>query len=112
MQLDPVALEGQPRGRHVQAPHPGGGHTDLGHALVPVRYQVGVPLLERQRVVLPQVLHVADLEADVLRLGDDLASPGQLPVWENVAIDERVALRLGSVIRHRDAVVEQPASRP
>ena len=49
-----------------------------------------------------------DLEAGVLRLGDDLADAGQLTVGEDVPVDERAGLR-ALVVRAGDAVVEQAA---
>ena len=88
VQLHDVGLEAQPRAGHVQAPHLGGGQPDLFDRLVPVLDEVGAPVAQRQRVVVAQVLLVHDLQADVLRLGDDPAGTGQLPVGEHVAVDE------------------------
>ncbi len=61
--------------------------------------------------MLSQILDMADLEAGVLRLCDDLAGAGQLTVGEHVAVGEGVGLDPAAVVRLGDAVVEQPAAR-
>src|SRR5580692_6682465 len=65
VQLDVVAVEAEPRARHVQAPDPGRALAYLLDRLVPVRVQVGAPGGQGLGVVLAQVLLVPDLEAGV-----------------------------------------------
>src|SRR6478752_4958365 len=108
VELDLVALEAQPRARHVEAPHPGGPLADLRDARVPVVLEVLAPGGERLGVVDPDVLVVLHLEAGVLHGRDDRPRADQLAVREHVAVDERAGVgRL--VVRARDAVVEQAA---
>jgi hypothetical protein len=109
MQLDVVAVEAEPRTRHVQPPDPGGALADLGDRLVPVRVQVGAPGGQGLGVVLAQVLLVPDLEAGVVHERDQVAGSLELPVGEHVAVDEPGLAdgRLG-VVGPGDAVVEQP----
>ena len=84
-----------------------GSLADLGDAGVPVVDEVLAPSGERQCVVLAQVLLVAHLETDVLDLGDDATRTGELPVGEDVPVDESACLGTASVVRTGDAVVEQ-----
>jgi len=71
MQLDLVALEAEPSPGHVQTPDASGLDADISHAGIPVALEVGAPFPQRQCVVLPQVLLVANLQACVLGLADD-----------------------------------------
>ena len=50
--------------------------------------EVAAPVPQCQRIVVAQVLLVHHLQADVLHLGDDPAGTGELPVGEDVAVDE------------------------
>ncbi len=63
MQLDDVALEPQPRSRHVETPDRRGAEPDLGDRLVPVLDENGAPVAEGPCVVWRQVLLVEDLQA-------------------------------------------------
>src|SRR6476646_4243376 len=111
VELDPVALERQPRPGEVQTPDPRHVETGLGHRGVPVRRQVVAPVPGRHRVVLAQVLVVAHLEALVLHGRDDVARAGEATVREHVAVDEpsrRDARVL--VVGAGDAVVQQPTA--
>ena len=92
---------------HVQAPYFRGGKPDLGDRLVPVIDEVRAPVPQRQGVVRAQVLLVQHLETHVLGLADDPARAGQLPVGEDVAIDESARRRFASVVGTGDAVIEQ-----
>src|SRR3546814_1166285 len=93
----------------VEPPHPRRALTDLGHALVPVLDQVVAPPGQRARIVTPEVLGVLHLEARVLGGADDGAGAGQLPVREDIAVDEGAGVGRG-VVGAGDAVVEQPAT--
>src|SRR5215213_5844720 len=73
VQLDDVALEPQPRSRHVETPDPRGALPDLGDRLVPVLDEVGAPVPKGQRIVRPQVLLVEHFQAGILSFGDDSA---------------------------------------
>ena len=99
VQLNDIRLKAQSRARHVQAPHLGGGQPDLFDRLVPVFDEVAAPVAQRQRVVVAKVLLVYDFQADVLRLGDDAAGAGELPVREDVAVDEAAGTRRPSGYR-------------
>ena len=107
VQLNHIRLEAKPRPGHVQAPHLGGGKPDLGDRLVPVLDEVGAPVPQRHRVVLPQVLLVHHLQADVLGLGDDATRAGELAVGEHIAVDETARCGAGPVVGPGDAVIEQ-----
>ena len=60
--------------------------------------------------MLPQPLHVADLEAGAVQDRDQPADFGEFPVGEHVAGDERVRPE-HRLARAGDAVVEQPPAR-
>ena len=83
------------------------GKPDLFDGFVPVLDEVAAPVAQRQRVVVAQVLLVHHLEPDVLGLGDDAARAGELPVGEDVAVDEPACRRPSPVLGPGDAVVEQ-----
>src|SRR5688572_28449008 len=85
-ELDVVDLEAQAAAGEVHAPDAGHRLTLLGHALVPVLREVARARTAGHGVVLPLVLLVARLEADVLHLGDDPPRPGQVPVGAHVAV--------------------------
>ena len=111
MQLDPTALEAQPRPGHVHAPDAGRRLAHLLDAGVPVLLEVAAPLGEGERVVLAEVLLVADLEARVLGGSDDRPGADQLAVQEDVAVDEGTG-RPQPVVGAGDAVVEQQPAHP
>lgn len=69
--------------------------------------EVGAPLLERQCVVVAQVLLVQHLQPDVLYLGDNPPRSGQLSIREDIAINEIPCDGRRSIVGPRDAVVEQ-----
>src|SRR6188472_3987253 len=77
VQLDDIALEPQPRSRHIETPDPRGAEPDLGDRLIPVLDEIGAPVAEGQCVVRPQVLLVEYLQTGVLSFGDDSARPRQ-----------------------------------
>lgn len=60
--------------------------------------------------MVTQILLVQHLQANVLDLGDDLPRPGQLPVGEDVAVDEISCDGRGSIVRPGNAMVEQQAA--
>ena len=70
-------------------------------------------MMQRQRVMLPQVLLVDDLEAGVVQRRLDEPGRGEVAVGEDVSVEELV--RSGPVVRlvlgDRDLVVEQAAGR-
>src|SRR5260221_359504 len=112
VQLDLVAVEPQPRPGHIEPPDPGGSLTDLGNGLLPVLVKVGAPGGKGERVVLPQVLRVPDLEAGIVQVGDQVSGAFQLAVGEDVPVDEPIGDPRGAaVVRPGDAVIQQPAAR-
>ena len=88
MDLDRVEFEVQRAARHIQAPQPRLGLPDQRHGLVPMTAEIRVPMMQRQRVMLTQVLLMDDLEARVMDLGLDLPGRCQLPIREYLAVDE------------------------
>ncbi len=107
---DLVQLEGDDRSEDVQPPHPGPNRADEGDGLVPTGIQVVDPAPQREGIVLPQRLHVADLQVDGLHGRHHGGDVLQLPVGEHVAGREGPPVELGAV-RRRDGVVEQPPAR-
>ena len=75
--------------------------TGLGDGLVPVVLEVLAPVLEGQRIVLAQVLGVADLEPGVLHCCHDGADLLQLTVGKDVALQEAVECLICSRITAR-----------
>ena len=63
MDLDRVEFEVQRAARHIEAPQPRLGLPDQRHGLVPMTAESRVPMMQRQRVMLTQVLLMDDLEA-------------------------------------------------
>ena len=110
VQLDVVHVEPDLARGHVEPPHPSPSLAGLLDAGVPVLLEVRRPAGERPRVVLAQVLLVADLEAGRVHPRDQLADRQQLAVGEDVAVDERVR-GAGVGVGPGDAVVEQPPAR-
>jgi hypothetical protein len=109
VQLDVVAVEAEPRARHVQPPHPAVPWPTSCDRLVPVRVQVGAPGGQGLGVVLAQVLLVPDLEAGVVHERDQVAGSLELAVGEHVPVDEPALADGGlGVVRPGDAVVQQP----
>src|SRR5688500_8971855 len=88
MYLCSIGLEVDRRPRHVETPDASPGATHELDRLFPVRLEVGHPVAQRHRVVLAQRLDVTDLEAGALHDRDDAADLVQLPVREDVEIDE------------------------
>src|SRR3954452_7887601 len=107
VQLDGVSLEPELGAGHVHGPDPRAARTDLGDRLVPVLREVRAPSGESLRVVLAKVLLVPHLEAVVLHRRDDRADTFELPVREDVAVDEAADAMVLGVGRAGDAVVEQ-----
>ena len=114
VQLDLVALEGDPPARHGETPDLRGALTGLPDALVPAGHEVLAPRLASQCVVLAELLLVPDLEADVLHLGGDAAGVRQLSIGEHVAVDERrvsgLTPKYGEAV-DRDSARERLAAR-
>src|SRR3546814_19315573 len=69
--------------------------------------EILAPSGERQCVVLAKVLFVTHLEADVLDLGDDATRTGELPVGEEVPVDESACFGAASVVRTGDRSEER-----
>src|SRR6476646_8058017 len=107
VQLNDIGLEAQSRPRHVEAPYLCGRQSDLLDRLVPMVDEIAAPVAQRQRVMVAEVLLVNHLEADVLRLSDDPAGAGELPIGEDVAVDKSARTRPGPVFGTGDAVVEE-----
>src|SRR5262249_4776583 len=69
------------------------------------------PVLQRQRVMLAQVLDVADVEPSFLGLDQQLRHRPQLPVGKDVAAAERPPFRLRDHRTGADAVTEEDTAR-
>src|ERR687898_2066490 len=85
---NPAGVERQRRPGHVEPPYPGAALAGEAHRTVPPGFEVGHPAAQRVRVVLTEVLDVADLEIAALDRGDDIADRQQLAVGKDVRVDE------------------------
>jgi len=81
-------LEPELCGRHVQPPRSRDFLARRGQRRIPVRFQPRNPSGERQRVVRTQRLDVDELEASRPSGGNRCLDGDELPVREDVPIDE------------------------
>ena len=88
MHLDAVELEVQLARGQIQAVHLRPLVADLIDGVGPVGLEIGVPMMQRQRVMLPQVLLVDDLEAGVVQRRLDEPGRGEVAVGEDVSVEE------------------------
>ena len=72
--------------------------------------QVRAPVSKGESVVLAQVLRMPYVEPDVLHGHDDPSGPGDLSVWEDVAVDEGLGFHRARIQRPGDRVVQQAAA--
>ena len=110
MNGDRAEAEADDGAGHVQAPDARAALAGEPHRVVPVLVEPATPVLQRQRVVLPQALHVAHLEARKLQLAHHAAGVLQLSVGEHERVDERCSVE-ARLRPARDAVHHRSATR-
>lgn len=69
--VDVVGLEHECAAGHVELPDLRPTFTDFGNCGFPILFEIEHPPPECQRIVLPQVFQVPDLQSGVLKSGDD-----------------------------------------
>ena len=113
VELQAVVVESVDRARHVQQPDPRSALADEPHRLVPLLLEVRDPVPQCLRVVLAQVLDVADFEPDALHCRNRVGEVDEFAVGEHVPADERprrdpgTADRGNGMVEHPTSVAEQ-----
>jgi hypothetical protein len=91
-----VTLESHGRAGHVQAPDSSALDSYFVRGLVEALDQIVNPATQRERVVLAQALQMTHFKAVRLEHRDHGAHFLQLPVGEDVALDELATVLRGS----------------